>query len=309
MITGMEKRPTSRTQEVKKYELELPSCSPLRESDVETFDQFYHGFLNKRSDDALSYLKVIHMLARDDLRQGLHLYAAQRELLARMLKEARYRDLLLSFPTTCTNIYELIFDYTRAYPGPGETPQRWLTEQARDFLDCTEMFRIDLDALLSKLPMMLPTDREALHGWLTQGTPGEGGKFLLLLLADQPFVVLLGGREAPGKGILKLERYLGEKLGERLEEQLVEFFTIGGGFIRVESGEIVIGGRSTRVDPIIETPASDELVRLLTRFHQHKFAIVQNVLESEGRMPVRVQLPLGLATGGQGSGSGGQGKN
>ncbi|MEW6733566.1 MAG: hypothetical protein AB1489_19715 [Acidobacteriota bacterium] len=290
----MDKRPQD-TQEVKRYELELPTCSPLGEFDLEAFHLFYHDLLKKRDDDAISLLKVTHMLARDDLRKCIHCCAVQRELLGRMFKEARYRDLLLSFPSTTKNVYELIFDYTRAYPGPGETPKRWLTEQARDFLDCTEMFRLDLDALLTRVPSMLSGDKQLLQRELVHGNLLEGCKFLLLLLADQPFIVLLNGREQSGKGLLKIEAFLKEQLGSRLEEQLVEFFLIGGGFLRIENGRLLLGGRSVKVDPIIANPNDRQQLDFLALFHRHKFTLAKGILENETDIEVEVRLPLGLA--------------
>ncbi len=269
----------------------LSSFAPLEESDLDAFQVFYSDFLGKRREDQLSFLKVAHMLARADLRGYIHRYAMYRVIIGKLLGGKRYRDILLSFPSTAKNIYELIFDYSKVYVESGETPQRILSQQSVDFLDCTEMFRLDLDGLLSKLCPILPQDKELLFWYIKAGVTLEGYKFLLMILADQPFVVLLDGRATVESALTKLEAYLLENIGDKYEEQLIEFFVIGGGFLRIQNGHITIGGRSLLSDPRIESLKNPRLRQFLEDFYRCKFSVVKDVLETECGVGVDVAFP------------------
>lgn len=269
----------------------LSSFAPLGESDLDAFQVFYSDFLGKRREDQLSFLKVAHMLARTDLRGYIHRYAMYRVIIGKLLGGKRYRDILLSFPSTAKNIYELIFDYSKVYVESGETPQRILSQQAVDFLDCTEMFRLDLDGLLGKMAAVLPQDREVLNWHLKAHVTLEGCKFLLIILADQPFVVLLDGRAKVESALSKLEAYLLENIGDKYEEQLVEFFVIGGGFLRIQNGRITIGGRSLLSDPKMESLENLRLRQFLEDFYRYKFSVVKGVLETECGVGVDIAFP------------------
>ncbi|MCS6883953.1 MAG: hypothetical protein RMM17_11245 [Acidobacteriota bacterium] len=269
----------------------LPPYIPLEEADLDAFQAFYLDFLGKKPHDQLSFLKAAYILSRPDLRGYVHRYAMYRVVIGRLLGNKRYRDILLSFPSTIKNVYDLIFDFSKVYLEGGETPHRLLSQQSVEFLDCTEMFRLDIDGLLSKLPAMIPQDSQALRWYLDAGTTLEGCKFLLIILADQPFVVLLAARATVENAVARLENYLRESLGERYEEQLVEFFIIGGGFLRTEAGRIIIGGRSLLYDPKIASPQQPRLRKFLEDFYIYKFSVAKGILESECGKVVEIAFP------------------
>ncbi|MBL8152297.1 MAG: hypothetical protein JNN15_20420 [Blastocatellia bacterium] len=271
----------SQTEQLKKYDPRNAAKAILTEEDMKAFDIFYREFLGKKPEESVSFLKVASVLTREDLREFVHQVVAKRSEFETMLEKIADRDLLLSFPSTTKNVYELIFDYSQIKTKKEDVANKWLTQQAKDFLDCTQMFRSELDSLLATLPSMLPRDCDMLRAHIDSGLTMEGCDFLLLILADKPFLILLDS-QAPSEVLtLKVELFLKENLAEKYEEQMIEFFVAGGGFLSVKEGRILIGGRSDYADPKIETLESPTLVGFLGLFYNHKFDLTKTILERE----------------------------
>src|SRR5687768_200473 len=117
---------------------------PLTEKDAEVLYTFYEKFLKKDGNDTLSLLKCVTLLRRSDLREYVHNFALMRKRLETMVREPRQRDLLLSYPSTLQRVHELLWEGQEAYGEDGSTVMTILGSQATDYLDQTEMFRIDL---------------------------------------------------------------------------------------------------------------------------------------------------------------------
>lgn len=225
---------------------------PVTESDAEALYTFYEAFLGKETTDRLSFLKAVTLLRRSELREHVRTFALMRRRLESLLREPRQRDLLLSYPSTIQRVHELVWESQEVYGEEGSTIMTILGSQAAEYLDQTESFRVDLDSLLVDCPSLLPDDAEALRAATTKGS----GAFLfaLIALADHVFVSLLP-HEAPQptESVLRTRTYVQNLLGAKFEDQIVEFFVIGGGTIRVVGRRIVVCG----VHPLFDVTFAD----------------------------------------------------
>ena len=74
---------------------------------------------------------------------------------------------------------------------------------------------------------------------------------------------------------------LQQAFGPKFEDQIIEFFLIGGGYMRVSDGKIVVCGVHPVFDPVLADfgqPSSD---RLLSDFIRGKYRLATNAIRSE----------------------------
>lgn len=253
---------------------------PLTDADAKALRVFYEEFLHKDAHEPISLLKSLSLLRRIDLREHVHNFALMRKRLENLLRDPRHRDLVLSFPSTIQRVHQLVWEGQEAYGVEGSTVMTILGSQATDYLDQTEMFRIDLDSLLANCPTMLPDDVSALKQSIASGYGAH--LFLLLALADQVFLTLVPhDSPQPTEALLKTRNFVQERLGEKFEDQIIEFFTLGGGYIRIAGNRVVLCGIHPVFDPTFADfgqPATD---RLLADFIHGKFVLALDALRSE----------------------------
>ncbi len=270
-------------------EKRLSTDTPLSAADIKNFDAFYREFLGKSLDDRLSFLKTMALFRRGDLREYLKTMVVFKGRFEQLIPQIKQRDLFLSFPNAIKNVSELILDFSESYGAEqGLSTIRMAKDQVIDYLDRTEMFRLDIDKEMESLPSMLPEDRRMLDEFLTEisrgGAPERTFRFVLLVLADHPFLSVLPSHERRSTtAIGKVRQFLEDQLGaERIEdEHIVEFFVIGGGYIRDEAGHLLLGGTNVVFDPQFETTDEPEVEQHRHRFHETKFQIAQQVLTTE----------------------------
>ena len=253
---------------------------PLLEADAEDLYIFYEEFLGKDSNDSLSFLKSVSLLRRGDLREYVHNFALMRRRIAVMVKDSRHKDLLLSYPSTIKRVHQLLWEGQEAYGDEGQTVMTIIGSQAHDYLDQTEMFRVDLDSLLADCPSIIPEDRAALEEALTTGH----GTFLFLLvaLADHVFVSLLPfDSPHPTEAVLRTRTFVQQLFGAKFEDQIIEFFLIGGGYMRVSDGKIVICGVHPVFDPVFEDFGKPHTDRLLSDFIRGKYRLTTSAIRTE----------------------------
>jgi len=261
-----------------------PLDTPLSESEMEIFDKFYREFLAKKMEDKLSLLKGLALMRRGDLRSYVQ-YAVLFQKRYENLIPPKQRDLLISFPSVNKEVYNLIFSCLQSYGSVGETAVFLTRDQVNDHLDRTEMFRLDLDSLLSQVPPIIPENKEALVQYFEEmaGSRSERTyKFAIVILADFAFLSVLPGAERNSTiAIGQVRAFLDEKFGERFEENLIEFFVVGGGYIRFESSHILIGGRSLMFDPLFAEITKPVSELYCGRFLDLKFQLAQQILKTE----------------------------
>lgn len=253
---------------------------PLTEEDANALFVFYEEFLKKDDHDALSFLKAVTLLRRIDLREYVHSFAVMRKRIEVMLRETRQRDMLLSYPSTLQRVHELLWEGEEAYGTEGNTVMSILGGQAGDYLDQTEMFRVDLDSLLADCPSLLPGDRKALEAAIA----ARSGAFLFLLvaLADHVFISLLPyDHPLPNESVSVIRNFLVERWGEKFDDQIVEFFPLGGGYLRVLGSRIVLCGVHPVFDPMFEELGKPDSDRLFTDFMHRKFRLSLDTLRAE----------------------------
>jgi hypothetical protein len=254
---------------------------PLSEKDAAALYTFFREFLEKDARDTLSLLKCVTLLRRSDLREYVHNFALMRKRLATMLREPRQRDLLLSYPSTLQRVHQLLWEGQEAYGDEeGSTVMTILGSQAADYLDQTEMFRVDLDSLLADCPAILPDEAAALRAAVADGH----GAFLfaLIALADHVFVSLLPvDHPQPTEAVLRTRTFLQERFGEKFEEQIIEFFVIGGGYVRVIGPRLVVCGVHPLFDPTFEDFGSRDSDRLFADFTRGKYRLTLDTLRAE----------------------------
>lgn len=253
---------------------------PLTELDAQALYTFYEQFLRKGPNDTLSLLKAVTLLRRSDLREHVHNFALLRKRLETLLREARQRDLLLSYPSTIQRVHELIWEGQEAYGEDGSTVRTILGSQASDYLYETESFRVDLDSLLADYPAVMPGDAEA----LARAAEAGSGVFLyaLMALADHVFVSLLPyDWPEPTEAVLRTRNFVQERLGEKFDEQIIEFFVIGGGYLRATAQGVVVGGVHPVFDPTFAEFGQPETDRLLTDFVRGKYRLTLGALSAQ----------------------------
>jgi hypothetical protein len=252
---------------------------PLSEKDATAFHTFYGEFLKKDEGDALALLKSLALLRRSDLREYLHTLVLMRRRIEPLLPEVRKRDLFLSFPSTIQRVHQLLWEGQEAYGQDGATVMTILGSQIGDYLDQTEMFRIDLDSLLEDCPSMLPDSELDLAEAIAAGT----GSFLFLLiaLADHVFTVLLPSDHGqPTEALLKTREFLEKRLGAKFEEQIIEFFVLGGGYVRVAGRRLVLHGAHPLFDPTFSEFTRTGSERLLQGFVRGKYKLAIEAFEA-----------------------------
>ncbi len=257
--------------------------TPISEQEVESFDKFYRGFLNKKLEDKLSLLKSMLLIRRGDLRRYVQ-YAVLFQKRYENLIPLKQRDLLLSFPSVSKEVYNLIFSCMESYGDAGKTVVDLTKEQVADHLDRTEMFRIDIDTLLASTGTIVPESKQMLTEYFATGDLKEDRsfKFCLIILADHPMLSILPHTERNNTlAVAKVREYLEVTFGERFEENLVEFFVVGGGYLRREGGKIVIGGRSNIFDPLFADIAQPLSELYSGRFLTLKYQLVEQILKLE----------------------------
>jgi hypothetical protein len=259
-----------------------PLDTPLSENELEVFDRFYREFLNKKMEDKLSLLKGLSIMRRGDLRSYVQ-YAIMFQKRYENLIPLKQRDLLLSFPSVNKEVYNLIFSCLQNYGTAGETVIYLTRDQVSDHLDRTEMFRLDLDSLMSSAPAIIPENKEALEEYFQESSPSnQTYKFAIIILADSAFLSVLPGTERNSTiAIGQVRSYLEKTFKERFEENLIEFFVVGGGYIRCENGCILIGGRSLMFDPLFAEVAKPLSDRYCGQFIDLKFQLAQQILKAE----------------------------
>jgi hypothetical protein len=253
---------------------------PITEGDAEALYTFYEAFLQKEAGDRLSFLKAVTLLRRSDLREFVHHFAVMRKRLETMLRETRQRDLLLTYPSTIQRVHQLLWESQEAYGEDGSTIMSILGGQATDYLDQTESFRVDLDSLVADCPSLVPGDAAALRDAASRG---EGSfLFALIALADHVFVSLLPiDHPQPTEAVLRTRTYVQRQLGEKFEDQIIEFFVIGGGLVRVLGRRLVICGVHPLFDPAFAEfgqPFSD---RLFSDYTRGKYRLTLDALRAE----------------------------
>lgn len=253
--------------------------TPLSESDLETFNSFYSDFLGKRIEDKLSLLKAMTLVRRGDLRTFVN-FTVLFQMRYEALIPTKQRDLLLSFPSVCKEIYDLVFTCTKNYGAKGETSAFLTREQVSDHLDRTEMFRLDLDTLLGQSPSIIPAHRELLDAYIaSDGT--QPLRFVLAIMADHTFLGILPDNSCSTAVAGQIRSFLEDRFGETLEENLVEFFLVGGGYMRYEQGKLFIGGRNAVFDPAFSDPTGSLSVLYSGKFLELKFKLAHLILSAE----------------------------
>lgn len=253
---------------------------PLTEADAEALYVFYEEFLGKDGGDTLSLLKSMSLLRRGDLREYIHNFAMMRRRIAVMVKDSRHKDLLLSYPSTIKRVHQLLWEGQEAYGDEGQTVMTILGSQAHDYLDQTEMFRVDLDSLLADCPSIIPEDRAALEQAIAAGH----GAFLFLLvaLADHVFVSLLPfDTPHPSEAVMRTRTFVQQAFGAKFEDQIIEFFLIGGGYMRVTDGKLVVCGVHPVFDPVLADFGQPHSDRLLFDFIRGKYRLTTNAIREE----------------------------
>jgi hypothetical protein len=132
---------------------------PLKEHDATALYEFFEDLLKKDVSDTLAFLKAVTLMRRNDLREYVHHFALMKKRIGALIPEARQRDLLLSYPSTIQRVHEVLWEGQDAYGVDGSTVMTILRGQAVDYLEHTEMFRVDLDSLLENCPSLLPADK------------------------------------------------------------------------------------------------------------------------------------------------------
>ena len=177
-------------------------------------------------------------------------------------------------------MHDLVWEGQEAYGADGSTVMTILGTQASDYLDQTEMFRIDLDSMLGDCPSLLPDDAAVLQQSITAGFGAH--LFLLIALADHVFLSLLPvDHPQPTEAILRTRTFLEQRFGEKLEDQIIEFFVIGGGYIRIAGGRVVLCGAHPIFDPIFADPGQPETDMLIEEYRRSKFHLALDMLRSE----------------------------
>ncbi len=258
------------------------SDSPLTEADIELFNRFYVDFLGKRLEDPLSFLKVGTLLRRGDLRDVVRETMVLRTMFEQAIPNIRQRDLLLSFPGVLPNLHSMMFDLSQSYGAEGNTVQVMKRDQVEKHLDGTEMFRLDVDKAMENFPSLPPDDRQALLQ-LMKTHPGESTlRFLLVILADHLFLIVLPSQTTETTPALgRLRRLIEARLGEKMDELIVEFFTVGGGYIRRAGDGLSFGGSNPLFDPTYATPEAPTVKVFQQRWQEHKFSLVKRILSAE----------------------------
>lgn len=253
---------------------------PLNERDAAALFTFYEKFLNKSPNDSLALMKAAALVRRSDLREFVHTFAMMRKRLETLIREPRQRDLLLSFPSTIQRVHQLVWEGQEAYGDDGSTVQSILGGQAVEYLDQTEMFRMDLDGLLSDCPSMLPDDVEALK---QTAAAGHGAHlFLLVALADHVFLTLLPhDHPQPTEAVLRARTFLQERFGEKFEDQIIEFFVLGGGYVRAAGSQLVLCGVHPLFDPVFSEFGGAESQRFISEFVRGKFRLALYAIRNE----------------------------
>ena len=254
---------------------------PLGEADAEALRAFYHGFLRKDGGDPLSLLKALALLRRADLREYVHRFALMQRRLEAMVREQRQREMILTFPSTIQRVNDLLWEAEGAYgQTDGSTMMTILGSQAADYLDQTEMFRIDLDSLLADCPMLLPDDAAALGASIEAGVGVH--LFLLVALADHYFCTLLPhDHPQPTEALQRAREFLRGPFGDKFDDQIIEFFVLGGGYARVAGGRVILSGVHAVFDPAFAEVGRPESDRLMGDFVRAKSLLAIQALKTE----------------------------
>lgn len=258
--------------------------TPISETELENFDKFYRDFLRKRLEDKLSLLKGISLLRRGDLRQYVQ-FAVLFQNRYESLIPLKQRDMLLSFPSVNKEIYGLMFSCAQSYGLAGETAVLLTKNQIGEHLDRTEMFRIDLDTLLASAEAITPENRAMLAEYFAEAKKGateKAFKFTLVILADHAMISILPNTERNSTiAVGQIRAYLEKRFPKKLEENLIEFFAVGGGFIRADDKEILIGGRSNVFDPTFGDIGSNLSDLYAGQYLNVKYQLAEQILKTE----------------------------
>jgi hypothetical protein len=274
---------TSETQ----IEQRHPNDTPLTEQDLAAFDKFFSKFLNKRPDDSMSFLKSLALFRRGDLREAVSAIALLEGMYNSMLPNVKQRDLLLSFPSVITNLHKMVFGFNQSYGGlEGQTVQGFARDQVMGHLDGTEMFRLDLDKALEDFPSILEDDHKLLSDYIAEGLSGQRVertyRFIVSILADHPFLVLIPATERNStQAIGRLRKTVEQRLGEKFDEFIIEFFTVGGGFLRWAGDHLHIGGGNPLFDPYFASPESETVTAFKVKFSEHKFMLARRIIGTD----------------------------
>jgi hypothetical protein len=106
--------------------------------------------------------------------------------------------------------------------------------------------------------------------------------FLLLAIADHLFLTFLPrDHPQPTEAVLRARTFLQERFGEKFEDQIIEFFVIGGGYARVAGDVVILSGAHPVFDPVFAEPGRPETDRLIAEFVRAKFELSLATLRAE----------------------------
>lgn len=268
-------------------EQRLAHDTPVTESDIVSFEKFFYDFLGKRPDDSVAFLKTLTIFRRGDLREAALSVVAFQFRYEQLIPTLKQRDLMLSFPSVTRNLHDMVFGLRRSYGDiEGQTLRGIAQGQVIDHLDGTEMFRLDINKAMESFSSLLADDRRTLTDLIADGQAARAGnrtfRFVLLILGDHPFLIVMPGQERNStQAISRVREIIERRLGEKTDEFIIEFFAVGGGFLRWSDGGLLLDGGNALFDPVFADPETPSVAAFRAQCEQHKFALARRILTAE----------------------------
>lgn len=267
-----------------------PYDTPLLELDCEVFYEFYFDFLGKTENDKLELLKAITLMRQGQRRAFVHSIMAARRLADTVFPTMEQRELLLTFPSTLPTVWSAMMDYKRDYRGVGSAPLAPIQDVVSQQLSQVEESREQLKVALKGARSIQP--KEKLNLAIAFSGTGElkqqqrmNYKVLLVALASQPFLCVIPQDSAQSTQALgKLRTYINQMLTQlygRIAESIhVEFFTVGGAYLK-RDGRIEIAGFNPIFDVLFDNPDGPYSSKIINFYRSAKFTKIYEILSEE----------------------------
>lgn len=262
-----------------------PQDTPLSELDCEVFTEFYYGFLGKSESDKIDFLKALTLMRQGKRRVFVHSIIAARKLAEYMLQYPAERALLLAFPSTLDYLWSQMLEYRRNYAGEGTAPLAPIRTMAVEYLGQVEHYYSTLVGMLKQVRPIQPKEKFQLSiafantGHLKKQAQTEYN-MLMVILADHPFLCVMPTDSPSTMALGKLRTYVTQILGASVDSLPIEFFTVGGGYLKKKS-HIEFGGHSEIFDISFDNPTAPYSSRLQQQFLEAKFNLTYEILSDE----------------------------
>jgi hypothetical protein len=257
----------------------------IAEKDAELFSRIYFDLLDMPEGEAMVFLKLLSMVARQETKPFLQQADRINSIITDLLPERHQRLLLLTLPEATSTF----FGFLQSLKDEKDIENGMLeTFRARSaaYFDQLGVFSQKLIDWSAKTPYLLPEDSEALGKFLKATSPiNRDLSFLLIFAGDQLVMDICTSRTDRSyqleAAMGKIQAFMRKQIDKRIESSSLELFPVGGGLITCRDRQFFLSGHNESFELSFSEPDRAMSNYLLSRVASIKFSFAAQILRQE----------------------------